>query len=381
MDAVDSSMEGLPDQVDESKHPLMLDDIVKTLCLAIWATLNGMPVSGKSPFFARFFTSQDAIEEIALKAGLEFAPELWDTMQSADAPGIEFFEGLPVCLVPCWGIYAVVLKKPGCRPAVYIGSGTNKNGSAIVRLNQYDALKYLPSRVAAKLDEGFSIVHKGLLCWRPMPPVRYIPIWRLLFVALEAALAFIFWTMYSPKGGDWGCLHLCLWDRDTLEYDGLCSHPAVNETIRGEFDLTEEQLEDLEKDKQEKKVQLKADWHYQQMAENYDEYIGKSSERVARSRANNPGRDAKHQADRIEKALAEKTFHCHRCNISFGTKQRLQDHEKTAKHERKSQEANNPYKCFPCNLGFHNNSNLLRHQRTERHRNAVAALAAAQSSS
>ena len=93
----------------------------------------------------------------------------------------------------------------------------------------------------------------------------------------------------------------------------------------------------------------------------------------AKSRANNPGRDKKAQATHVAKALAEKTFHCELCDITFGTKQRLQKHKKSPKHLRKANESNNPFKCAPCNLSYHNQSNLTRHEKSDRHRKNVAA--------
>jgi hypothetical protein len=108
------------------------------------------------------------------------------------------------------------------------------------------------------------------------------------------------------------------------------------------------------------KAENATNYHYKQMAENYDEYITQSNARVAKSIANNPDRDAQHQANQVAKALDEKTVHCSLCNITFGTKQRFQDHEKTAKHLRKKDEAKNPFRCRPCNLGYHDQSNLTR---------------------
>lgn len=234
----------------------------------------------------------------------------------------------------------------------------------------------LPYYIEKALDEGYTIVHKGLLCWIPIPTAALLPVTRLLFVALEAAFAYMFWTM-RERTRNHDMSHICLWDRTTLEYDGLCSHCSLNEGILGDFDLSPEQLEAQAIDKEQKRLELKAEnatnYHYKQMEENYDEYIGKSSVRVARSRANNPGRDRQRQADRVEKARREKSFHCGRCNLTFRTRQILEKHEKSAKHRRKETEADNPFKCLPCNLGFHNQSNLTRHNQSETHRRNLEA--------
>jgi rubrerythrin len=274
-----------------------------------------------------------------------------------------------------WAIYLLVLEKPGHRSKIYIGSGTSASGGFAARFGQYDNLLLLPLRVEDALNDGYIIVHKGLLYWSPIPRAALVPVYRLLFIALEAGFAYLLWAMCARKG-DYGMGHICPWDRNTLEYDGLCSHPCLNEGIRGDFDMTAEQLEAQAIEREQKRLALKKEnatnHHYRQMETNYDEYIGEAGERVAKSRANNPGRDAKHQADRITKALDEKTFHCRRCDLSFGTKQRLSDHEQTPKHKRKLTESSNPFKCVLCNLGFHNKSNLTRHNTSERHLKKLA---------
>lgn len=239
----------------------------------------------------------------------------------------------------------------------------------------------LPVYVEKALDEGYTIVHKGLLCWITIPPAALVPRYQLLIIALEATFAYIFWAM-RPCFGDYGIAHICRWDHNTPEYDGVCGHCCLDEGIRGDFDLSAERLEAQAAEKEKKRLEVKApnatNDHFRQMEENYDEYIGKAGERVARSRANNPGRDRLHQANRVSKALSAKTFHCDRCNLPFGTKRSLQNHNKTPKHKRKANESSNPFKCGPCNLGFHNQSNLTRHEKSDRQfRN----LATAQSSS
>ena len=178
--------------------------------------------------------------------------------------------------------------------------------------------------------------------------------------------------------GDYGMAHICPWDISTLEYDGLCGHCCLDEGIIGEFDLTPEQLEEQAIEKELKRIMIhkagNSDWHYKQMAENYDEYIGKSSARVAKSRANNPGRDIKLEAARRVKYVEEKKHHCKACNISYTSRAMLRKHKKTAKHARKLKDANSKYKCGPCNLAFSTKSNLNRHRKTEKHALNVAAV-------
>lgn len=361
--------------------------ILQFVMLVTWTCLSDTIPIHKNPLFDRFFNSLEVLEAVASAASLAFAPGLFDVVQSATPPSIQFFKSLPLGTTYQWGVYAIVLEKPGCRPRLYIGSGTQAQRGVGARLQHYDLGFHTPSGVKAAVDDAYTITHKGLLCWIPLPPAASVPINRLLFVALEATFAYMVWAM-KPDTGDYGMphpLHTCLWDRTTFEYDGCCSHCCLSEAVLGEFDVPAEELEAQAIEKEQRRLELKAtnatNHHFKQMAVNYDEYIGQAGERVARSRANNPGRDAMHQARRVAKALRDDTFHCARCNLSFGTKQSMQDHEKTAKHIRKEFEEDNPFICRPCNLGFHNKSNLTRHEKTLRHQRNLRAFQASGASS
>lgn len=267
-----------------------------------------------------------------------------------------------------------MLEKDGCRPRTYTGSGTSASRGVTARLRQYDDGFLLSTWVEDALDNAFVIVHKGLLCWCSVPTAALAPIYRLLFVAMEATFSYVFWAMRTVTAADWGMDHICSWDRTTHEYDGLVRHCALNDPIRGKFHLSEEEREALAAKKEKKQSLLEAQnnssRHYRQMVENYDEYISAAHERKTKSRANNPGLDNRRQAD----PHMEKKYHCVRCNLTFGTRHSLTDHEKSPKHKRKLDEENNPFKCGPCNLGFSNKQNLTRHNKIERHqRNVLAA--------
>jgi hypothetical protein len=207
-----------------------------------WTCLSDTPFNQKNTLFARFFTSQAVFEEVASTASLVFSPGLFEVLQGATPPTIQFFKSLPTDTSSRWGVYVIVLEKPSCRSRIYIGSGTNSIGGVRSRLKQYDDGLLLPRYIEYALDEGYTIVHKGLLCWIPKPTAATQPVNRLLFVALEATFAYIFWAMRT-RTRDYGMGHICLWDRNTLEYDGCSSHCCLNEAILGDFDLSAEQLE------------------------------------------------------------------------------------------------------------------------------------------
>lgn len=245
--------------------------ILQFVMLVTWTCLSDTPFNQKNTMFARFFTSLSVLEGIASTASLEFAPGLFEVLQAATPPTIKLFKSLPTDVLSRWGVYVLVLEKPLCRPRLYISSGTNSFGGVRTRLKQYDDGFLIPQYVQASLDEGYTIVHKGLLCWIPHPTTTLVPINRLLIIALEATFAYMFWAM-KARLGDYGMGHICLWDRSTLEYDGLCSHPCLNEGIHGDFDMTPEQLEAYAAEREQKRVILKAEnnssWHYKQMETN-----------------------------------------------------------------------------------------------------------------
>ena len=339
--------------------------------------LDDTPLKAKNTLFNRFFTSQEVLKSRASISSLKFCPGLLDVVESSTSPPIEFFKSLPVPedLSSVWGIYILVLEKPGRRPKVYCGSATSSNSGLLTRFNQYVTQSYLPTCVEDAFEKDYTITHKGLLCWVPKPTAGVVPITRLLFIALEGMFSYLFWTMRALKG-TYGMSHICPWDRFMLEYDGLCTHCALYETPRGDFDLTPEQLEAQAVEKEQKRILLKAEnatnWHHKKMETDYDEYMGNAIARKMKSRANNPELDRIAERKRIAKQVADEVHKCTLCNKSYTTANWLKKHYKSAKHIRKVDEHKNPYRCLYCNLGYHNKSNLNRHFKALKHIAAVA---------
>ena len=341
-----------------------------------WKVLVDTPKHMKNSLFDRFLTSSPILQSIATAATMSFAPGLLDVLQSATPPAIEFFKSMPSGdLRHIWGIYAIVLEKAGCRSKVYLGSATNVKDGVFFRWNQYDKGLLLPRWVGHALGEGYEIVHKGLICWAPIPGPRFVPARRLLFVALECTFAYIFWAL-KAQGGDYGMGHICTWNYRAMPYDGLCSHQCLTEGIHGEFDMTPDQLDAKAVDDELKFRELKkinaTNHHHKQMAENYDEYMNKSHERVKKSRATNRAQHRKTEQKRAKKALADKRWHCSTCDRSFTSKPSYGNHMKSAKHLRK---VNNTPKhwCVACNLGY--DSLKDDHLKSKSHKANVARLA------
>jgi hypothetical protein len=61
----------------------------------------------------------------------------------------------------------------------------------------------------------------------PIPSAALIPVVRVLVYGIEATFAFVFCIMNCTTDFGFGGSKLCPWSRDSLEYDGLCSHTTM----------------------------------------------------------------------------------------------------------------------------------------------------------
>lgn len=275
-----------------------------------------------------------------------------------------------------------MLEKDGERTRIYIGSGTNSDTGLRYRWTQYDNKVVLPSGLVKAFADGFEITHKGLLCWIPMPKPAKVLMFRLLFLALECFFTYVFWTM-RPDTHDDGMRYICPWMASSIEYDSVDSHGSLVDHPQGDFDLTEEQLEAQAEVAEAKfrlnKANCATNYHFKQMAENYDEYIGNAIDRKMKSRALHPELDAIAQKTREDKNKADKKYHCSDCNLSYGRQNVLDDHYDTEKHKRmlKANRVGNANKCHLCNMPFARPNSLSRHRKeSQLHaRNVTAAKA------
>jgi hypothetical protein len=218
-------------------------DILEYVVWLVWTLLTLTPAILKNPVHAMILTTQDVVEKIMSDSLLEFAPGLLDVVQAATPPSLVYFKSLPTEDKKRWGVYVIVFEKKNCRPKIYIGSGTNAVGGVAKRLQNYTYENNLSRFVMKAMDSGYRVKHKGLLCWAPLPEATERFALRALFLVLETAFSIVFWAMYS-KTKDYGMpKHLCPWEMDALDYDGLCSHPAIIEQVRDEtLGLTAEEI-------------------------------------------------------------------------------------------------------------------------------------------
>lgn len=69
-----------------------------------------------------------------------------------------------------WAIYVLILEKKDARPAIYVGSATNATLGVASRFSDYDKLRNLSVRCQDRVDNGYQITRKALLCTSRLPP-------------------------------------------------------------------------------------------------------------------------------------------------------------------------------------------------------------------
>jgi hypothetical protein len=361
-----------------------------TLVLSLtWKVLVETPFKRKSTLYARFLTSLAVVQEFAIAASLSFAPGLLEVLQASTPPTVAWFKNLPsdnryAWETDNWAVYLIVLEKDGERTRIYIGSGTNAEAGLAHRWNQYVAKKgALPSGMKKAFEDGFEITHKGVLCWKAMPSQgKALLMYRLLFLCLECAFTYYFWAMKSGTRDD-AMSYICPWTPSDLEYDGICSHGSLLDHPQGNFELTDEQYiaqaaEHEAKFRANKALQA-TNYHYKQMAENYDEYLGNAIDRKMKSRELHPELDMIAQKKREDKYKDEKKFHCTDCDLSFGRQNVLDDHFASDKHARKVKQnaQGSRYSCKLCNIPLAHQASLTRHRKSNTHKEKVAEAKAA----
>lgn len=386
--------------------PFEAATIEHLVTLLMWACLS-VPI-WRHKVFKQVFLSQEVLFNHCTAAGLTFAPNLFDTIQAANPPPVSFFRGLSLGIdlddVRLWAIYVIVLEKPGAQPLVYIGSGTAAKNGVRTRLRHYvPGHSLLPTRIPPALAEGYTIGHKGLLAWCPIPSAGDVPRLRLLFIALEAAMSFCFWTMYCSFEKDFAMGSCCPWPRASFTYGGLCSHSALCEGVHGDLSLTQEQLENIAAAVKQKTKDYMAAWRARQNEEDPQrikdymlewrrnlsvEDMQKLKERVRKTGIewvkNNPVKNKAKQAAYVARRKTSKLYYCAVCRLACSKPYEFARHNRSSRHLKRVKEFNagvaRPYSCDVCGYAGKTQTALDRHKTSEIHHKRVARAAANSSS-
>jgi hypothetical protein len=354
-------------------------DVEVFMLSSAWQCLSDTPENQKNAYFDEFLSSETMLLDVFSSHPIEFAQGLEEVLQSEVPPTTQYFQTLSDVAIKGWGVYIIVLSKPDHTDRVYVGSATSADYGIISRWYCYDNENGIPRYYNASLKEGFTVVSRGLLCWTPsIPPPGIQPVFRLLFLLLEATFSYIFWAMRTPRGNDYGMAHICPWDRLALEYTGLCSHCCLTEGVIGDFSLSPEQLEELAVKKEERRLYLKkgyaADYHFKQMETNYHAYMALDRARCRTYRAAHREELNTKQNAYFEKCKADKRHHCDACNESSTTAAALRKHKKLQRHADNvaGKYLNNRFVCVPCRFGTCKPNEWRRHCARDRHAQKTA---------
>lgn len=343
--------------------------ILDLVLLLVWQALTITPDRIKHPIFDVVLFAREELERYLRSMPWEFAPGLLDVLQAATSPTLDFFKTLPGAVTKTWAMYLLVMEKRGCRFRVYVGSGTNAVGGVKSRFNDYVTRNMLPRYVESSLDEGFTITHKGIICSTPIPSAALVPFIRVLFLALECAFTFAFWAIRSKSEFGYGMVSLCPWDRNTLSYDGLCSHSPLIESFASDWGLSPEELETIRAEMERRRAQAVRDHRERARAKDLDAYLSKARDQRAVFVANNPEKVKAADKRTKEKARQEERFKCDTCDHPFKSNAHLQRHLRGPQHKRKVAEANGKKRhyCAICDHPFTRAGDLSRHLTSAAH--------------
>jgi hypothetical protein len=311
--------------------------------------------------FRAVFPTYDHLAALFPRLGITFCEGLFDVVQAATAPRIEWFLSLSaVTPKRLWGIYVLVLRK-GNRYKLYIGSGTGLKG-VHSRLLQHAGRSVEPSHIKRAKDDGYKQVHSALLAWCDQPTAVQVPVFRTALVAIEAAFHLIFWPMYT-RTSKYGFPDAGPWARKDFSWEGLSHHnPLTEGVIKGvdDLDLTPEQLEHMASVAAEHRKDVRNTWDRKQRASPRPQYMAK---RLAVSRKYQPTATAKYHA-----VKASKVFYCDLCDVTTQSKFFKRRHERADRHIKAVADGCGPLHCVPCGHKARDRANLRRHCTSIKHK-------------
>lgn len=146
-----------------------------------------------NPHYRCTFKTRDVLNAVFFFSRFRFAPGLLACLCSATPPTFAWFKSLPAHFPKhSWGIYVVLLEKPGCIPLIYVGSGTSWLRGVRGRMLSYYAKRFLPKFIRKALLSGYTITGVRLLASCPTPFGGALSVHRTLVIALEAAFTVLF---------------------------------------------------------------------------------------------------------------------------------------------------------------------------------------------
>ncbi|KAF2478895.1 hypothetical protein BDY17DRAFT_60980 [Neohortaea acidophila] len=316
-------------------------DSSSLMLLICWACLSVEAYI--CPVYRTVFPTYDQFRSVFVLMGFTFVDGLLDVVRAGSPPALSFFESLPSAIPRhAWGVYVLVLKKPGYKSLIYVGSGTEAKTGIRSRLRDHATRRTVPSGVEKAYAAGYTISHSAVLAHCPLPSAANVPLFRLVVLALEAAFSCFFWAMRS-RTKSYSFDNVCPWSRDAFTYGGLCSHSSLMESTYG-LDFTAEELEAMAATSAQHKRDYDRAYGANLRANPTEAY--KESQRAGRAK-HAPKLKINQQA-----AVQNKTYHCDVCNVSCRDNASLELHNKSPRHIQRADRGTGDWECAPCNLSF-----------------------------
>lgn len=331
-------------------HQLCVDEVWS--CLTAPSYIN--------PSFRVKFPTKETLSALMFTMAPSFCPELLHILDAAESPPVSFFDSWPDTIPSkTWAVYALVYRKTGHRPILYIGSATDQDHGVESRFRSYRTSHMLPEGIRIATSSGFTLASQKLLITSPIPAAAIRPQSRLLFVALEAVLTNIFWALRN-KNRNYGFLENRKWPKALMAWDGACTHSPLIEGVSGtESSLSPEELEAAEAARLEQNRKRNKDWYEADKIKN----PGKAQEAWRISEAK---KRPKLQQERDE-AVQNKTFFCELCDHAFGSQRLLDRHLQSPTHQNRTAPRPASWYCEHCEKEFRFESGLKEHLRSPQH--------------
>lgn len=334
--------------------------LVQLFIAACWACID--VTSYINPRFKSVLDCYTTLSALFCLVDVTFCHGLLDAVQSDKPPSVTWFESLS-SYVPknVWGIYVLVLRKPGEIPLLYIGSGTSTYRGVRSRFKEHRDHILCPANVQKALDYGYEFSHMALLAHCPIPSAASIPKMRTVLVALEAVFTGLFWAII-PSEKKFGLWHMCPWDQDSLEWLGLCSHNPLCEAIQDrshQLDLTPAQLEEEDRIRKEFNRQYQINYARRLRANPTEKH---KQRQAINNRKQQPNTKANQEA-----AVRNKTFYCQVCDVACRDNASLVKHNETRRHQRKLEHGVDGFQCHDCNISFRYESAYNVHKLSKGH--------------
>lgn len=339
------------------------------LVQVIWSCIHESRSVSNNPVFALVFLTQDVLAAVFFLSRFRFCPGLLAQLQSSTPPTLEWFRSLPSTVRSgSWGVYVLLYEKSGCKPMIYIGSGTHLTHGIRFRITQHISGQRSPVEIAKAVASRYRLTNTRLLAYCPIPSGGSLLKHRAVIVALETALTLLFSALRN-RSKHYGLPDLCRWKGQSFEYDGLCGHNPLIERVHGADEVASEARK---RRKEKRRVYMKT----------YDAELNKversnpSPEQKKKNQIKDRKRAERRRIKGVESRLL-KLFRCEECDFTGRDASDLKHHKSTPRHLKTLEhpkDKDGAYRCEHCPGAppFYYLSHFKAHQATKKHlRNAL----------